>query len=199
MSKAERTRQFIIEQTAPIFNKLGYAGTSMSDLTAATGLTKGAIYGNFENKEEVALAAFDYNLGLVQEGLRAGLHGGATVREQLLAMPRFYREAYPHFCQQGGCPILNAAIETDDAPPTALRQRVQASLARWHRHVARLIEQGQQTGEIRPAAEAGRYATLFIALTEGGIMVAKATGDPAALYTSLAHIEQLIETELASS
>lgn len=196
MSKAERTRQFIIEQTAPIFNKQGYAGTSMNDLTAATGLTKGAIYGNFENKEEVALAAFDYNLGLVQEGLNVGIHSAATVREKLLAMPRFYRDAYPTFCQRGGCPVLNAAVETDDAPPSALRQRVQDSLARWHRNVVRLIEQGQQTGEIRPTADPGRYATLFITLTEGGIMVAKATGDANALYTSLAHIEQLIETEL---
>jgi TetR/AcrR family transcriptional repressor of nem operon len=36
----------------------GYSGTSMSDITAATGLTKGSIYGNFENKDEVAIAAF---------------------------------------------------------------------------------------------------------------------------------------------
>src|ERR1700722_8888899 len=63
ISKAERTRQFIIEKTAPIFNKKGYAGTSLSDITAATGLTKGSIYGNFADKDEVALAAFDYNIG----------------------------------------------------------------------------------------------------------------------------------------
>jgi AcrR family transcriptional regulator len=52
LSKAGRTRQFIIETTAPIFNTKGYEGTSMSTLTEATGLTKGSIYGNFENKEE---------------------------------------------------------------------------------------------------------------------------------------------------
>jgi TetR/AcrR family transcriptional repressor of nem operon len=198
MSKAERTRQFIIEQTAPVFNKQGYAGTSMNDLTAATGLTKGAIYGNFENKEEVALAAFDYNLGLVNEGLRAGALSGSTVREKLLAMPRFYRNAYPQLRQTGGCPILNAAVECDDAPPAALLQRVQASLANWHRNLVRLIEKGQQTGEIRPAADASRYANLFITLTEGGILVSKATGSSTALFTSLDHIEHLIETELVA-
>ena len=60
-TKAERTTAFIIETVAPIFNKHGYIGTSMSDLTEATGLTKGALYGNFENKEALALAAFEYN------------------------------------------------------------------------------------------------------------------------------------------
>jgi TetR/AcrR family transcriptional repressor of nem operon len=198
MTKAERTRQFIIEQTAPVFNKQGYAGTSLNDLTAATGLTKGAIYGNFENKEEVALAAFDHNLGLVLEGLRAGTNSTAPVREQLLAMPRFYRQRYPQLKQNGGCPILNAAVECDDAPPSALLQRVQDSLAKWHRNLVRLIEKGQQTGEIKPAAEAGRYANLFITLTEGGILVSKATGSSTALFTSLDHIEHLIETELVA-
>ena len=62
LRKTERTRQHIISETAPIFNKKGYAGTSISDLTKATKLTSGSIYGNFANKEEVAVAAFDYNL-----------------------------------------------------------------------------------------------------------------------------------------
>ena len=53
-SRSEKTRQLIIETAAPIFNKKGYAGTSLSDLTQATGLTKGSIYGNFKNKDEVA-------------------------------------------------------------------------------------------------------------------------------------------------
>ena len=43
-TKAELTSQYIIETVAPIFNKNGYAATSMLDLTNATGLTKGAIY-----------------------------------------------------------------------------------------------------------------------------------------------------------
>jgi TetR/AcrR family transcriptional repressor of nem operon len=156
MSKAERTRQFIIERTAPVFNKLGYAGTSLSDLVEATGLTKGAIYSNFENKEDVALAAFDYNLELVQEGQRGGTGSSHSVREQLLAMPHFYRQSL--FMQvRGGCPILNTAIETDDAPPAALRQRVQPSVRRWHQRLVLYIKQGQQTGEV---ASRGRRGPL---------------------------------------
>ncbi len=65
LSKAERTKQFIVEKTALVFNIKGYAGTSINDLMTATGLSKGSIYGNFENKDEVAVAAFDYNFGKV--------------------------------------------------------------------------------------------------------------------------------------
>ncbi len=49
MTKAEETRQYIIERAAPIFNMYGYEGFSMSQLTEAIGMTKGAIYGNFKN------------------------------------------------------------------------------------------------------------------------------------------------------
>jgi AcrR family transcriptional regulator len=63
MSKSERTKNYIIEKAAPIFNTKGFAGTSLSDLTEATGLTKGSIYGNFENKEEIAIQVFKYSIG----------------------------------------------------------------------------------------------------------------------------------------
>jgi AcrR family transcriptional regulator len=61
MGKAERTKQFIIEKTATLFNTKGIAATSLQDMTEATGLTKGSIYGNFKNKDEVALEVFRYN------------------------------------------------------------------------------------------------------------------------------------------
>ena len=66
-SKAERTSQYILETVEPVFNRLGYASTSMAEITKVTGLTKGAVYGNFENKEELALSAFDYNIKRISE------------------------------------------------------------------------------------------------------------------------------------
>ena len=60
MIRSEKTRQFIIEKTASLFNKKGYTGTYLSDSTNATGLTKGSIYGNFKDKNEVAIEAFRF-------------------------------------------------------------------------------------------------------------------------------------------
>jgi AcrR family transcriptional regulator len=168
----------------------------MNDLTAATGLTKGAIYGNFENKEQVALAAFDHNLAFVFDGLRASVDRTAPARDKLLALPRFFRQVFAELRTRGGCPVLNTAVEFDDGPPTALRQRVQDTLRSWQRKNVRIIEAGQQTGELKPGADAEHYATLFVALIEGGMLLAKASGDPQALYTTLDHLERIIETDL---
>ena len=61
MGKAVETRQAIIEKAAVIFNKNGYQRTTMSTLTKALGLTKGAIYGHFADKDELAVEAFRYS------------------------------------------------------------------------------------------------------------------------------------------
>ncbi|MDX1328332.1 MAG: TetR/AcrR family transcriptional regulator, partial [Arenibacter sp.] len=83
-TKAERTTAYIIETVAPIFNKLGYVATSMSDLTEATGLTKGALYGNFENKESLALASFEYNSKKLLSKLDEQLNTEGSALEKIL-------------------------------------------------------------------------------------------------------------------
>jgi AcrR family transcriptional regulator len=44
----------------PSFNRRGFDGCSMQDISAATGLEKGSLYSHFATKEELAAAAFDH-------------------------------------------------------------------------------------------------------------------------------------------
>src|ERR1700736_1101389 len=129
MNKAEKTKQFIVEKTAPIFNTKGYAGTSLSDMTDATGLTKGSIYGNFTNKDEVALAAFDHNWKKVAGIIRQEMDKKSTMKEKLLV----YVNVYDNFLQlpfpAGGCPLLNTAIEADDTHPILKKKASEAIIS----------------------------------------------------------------------
>src|SRR6185503_15648150 len=103
MTKAANTRKFIVEKTAPVFNKKGYAGTSLSDMTEATGLTKGSIYGNFSNKDEVALAAFDHNLQKVDAVFTGEMQHCTTYREKLLVYVKVYNDFQAYPFPVGGC------------------------------------------------------------------------------------------------
>src|ERR1700674_4907506 len=60
MTRGEQTRKKIVRAAAPIFNKRGYEGSSVSDLMEATSPKKGGIYRHFSSKEELAAEAFDY-------------------------------------------------------------------------------------------------------------------------------------------
>lgn len=175
MSKAERTRQLIVEKTAPIFNTKGYAGTSISDMTEATGLTKGSIYGNFANKDEVALAAFDHNIQKLKAIVRDEMAGQRSIREQLLVYVHVYDNFMKYPFPVGGCPILNTTTEADSTHP-GLRSKVSEAIIDWKDRVARMIEKGVEAKEFKPGVNAEQVALTLIAMIEGAILIAMATG-----------------------
>jgi len=191
-SKAERTRSFIIESTAEIFNKKGYAGTSLSDLTEATGLTKGSIYGNFENKEEVALAVFDYNQSRITQQVRAQVDAALSYQEKLLVYASFYKTLIQGGAlDQGGCPILNTAVEADDTN-SLLRERAAKAIANWKNALSQLIEAGMANGEFKQGIPVRQLSLSIIALIEGAIMIAQVTSDPTNMDTIMDSLEGMI-------
>ncbi|NCD70107.1 TetR/AcrR family transcriptional regulator [Mucilaginibacter agri] len=191
LSKAERTRQFIIETTSGIFNTKGYAGTSMSDITEATGLTKGSIYGNFENKEEVALCVFDYNHGKVSEAIKQRMDKVKTYHDKLMVYAQVYDQYMRGVFPKGGCPILNTAIEADDTNGL-LKARAAKAVLGWKKKIEDLIQAGVEAGEFKAGLDHNQIALSIVALIEGGIMIAKTTDSQANLDTVLKTVEVLI-------
>ena len=194
LSKADRTRQFIVETTAGIFNKKGYAGTSLSDLTQATGLTKGSIYGNFKNKEEVAVAAFEYNTSKVRKQIMQLIQKAPTYHEKLMVYAKVYHSFTTVNFPEGGCPILNTAVDADDTNPV-LKEKAARVILRWKKGIEELIQAGITVGEFRKDIDTPQTALSIIALIEGGIMIAKVTSTPANLDTVLKTVNNII-TEL---
>lgn len=190
-NKAERTKQFIVEKTAPIFNKKGYAGTSINDMMNATGLTKGSIYGNFLNKDDVALAAFDFNLKKVNEVIRKEMGLRSTYREKLLVYTKVYENFLEFPFPDGGCPVLNTAVEADDTHP-GLKQRASEAIHNWKNMISKLIQEGINNNEFRPDIDAEQVALTIIATTEGAIMITKLTGKLNYRRAIMASVEKLI-------
>jgi TetR/AcrR family transcriptional repressor of nem operon len=191
LSKAARTRQFIIEATASIFNIKGYAGTSMADLTEATKLTKGSIYGNFQNKEEVGLAAFDYNLGKMRQLMEQRMQKAVSYQDKLMVYARVYHSFMGEPFPTGGCPILNTAIESDDTHP-GLKEKAAKAVNDWKKSLAEFIDDGRKAGEFKAGTDSTRLALSIIALIEGGMMIAKVTDNPENMDKILATVESLI-------
>lgn len=196
MSKAEKTKQHIIEKTATLFNTKGYISTSLSDITQATGLTKGSIYGNFENKDEVAIEVYKYNAGLLSKTLsRSFGEEYPTSLDKLHAFVNFYKKNWLFVFSNGGCPLMNAATEADDSFP-ALKTQVKRSFEQWMTKISAAIVEGQKKGEINKKLNAEQYASLFIMLIEGGILLSKTMGDQSFLNHALDKITSMIDHEL---
>lgn len=192
MTKAEQTQQRIVMAAARLFNRKGYAATCIRDIMEATGLQKGGIYGNFESKEQIQFAAFEYAIELVAKAMNAALEGIESAVAKLHAMLDFYEQFVFDPPVDGGCMILNTAIEADDTNPE-LREWVVKALDRWRRKIGTIVRDGIASGEIRSGIDVNAFALLLIATVEGGVMLAKVYGDVEKIRIPLRHIHMLID------
>jgi TetR/AcrR family transcriptional repressor of nem operon len=190
-SKSEQTKLYIIEQTAPIFNTKGYAGTSINDIMSATGLSKGCIYGNFDNKDEVALAAFDYNHAKVNEHMKVRILATENAIERLLVYPNTYKNYYRYPYLLAGCPILNTATDADDTHPQ-LKERAKKALEFWKNSIENQIKRGIIRKEIQANTNPTEIAVIMIAMIEGAFMQAKVTNRTKELKIAMDYLEKII-------
>ena len=176
-SKSDLTRQFIIEKSAPIFNTKGYSATSMNDILQATGLTKGGVYGNFESKDQIAEEAFELSIGKVKEGIRFKTKNESTAQGKLFAIFNFYKNYSILPLTEGGCPLLNTAIESDDNLPF-LKVKAQKALNELLTSLENIIQNGIESKEFNEGIDAKKEAALMFSVIQGGLMMSKLSDNP---------------------
>ncbi len=191
LSKADKTRQFIIEKAAVLFNTKGYAATSLNDIMEATGLAKGGVYGNFSNKDEIALEAFDFAYGKLRDALRFKIKQQDTAMGKLLAILQFYRNYSISPQIVGGCPLQNTAIDADDHIPF-LKERAAHALQEMLDSLEYIIQKGIDRGEFDKKLHASKEAELFFATIEGGLMMSKLSDKPQLLNNLLNHLKEQV-------
>ena len=195
MSKSEKTKSFIIETVAPIFNKNGYSAMSLSKITQATGLTKGAIYGHFENKEELALEAFRFSVRKVLKDLNIYINKETSPIKKLYNIASFYENYYDYSKQFGGCPILNIGVDSNNQN-TAIANLVRSYNTRILEQFSILIETGKQLKEIKSAVNSEIYAKRFFYMIEGAVYMSYIMKDGSFLNDLSLTIKQIIKQEL---
>ena len=192
MTKSERTRQYIVSRTAEIFNKQGYQGTSLSDLETATGLTKGSLYGNFSDKQEIAREAFQYAMGQIRSVVRDRINKKKTARDKLLALISFHADYVFNPPIAGGCPLLNTAIEADDCNPL-MKKAVAAEIQKTIDAIAELLESGKKNGEFVRTFKSQELAVVFFTGFEGALMMSRVAGSDKAMKIVVKHCRSLLD------
>ena len=192
MRKGEQTRQEIIRKAAPIFNQRGYDGAALSDLMRATGLEKGGIYRHFESKEQLATEAFDYAWKLAIDTRFEGTQDVTNTVDRLKLIVRNFRDRRTGLVR-GGCPLLNTAIDSDDAHP-GMRKKARRALDSWLDRLESIVGEGKRRGEVRSAVDSEELATLIVNTLEGGLMVSRLQRRDDALDLACRHLEEYLET-----
>lgn len=159
-------RNLALARAAAAFWQRGYEGTSIADLTEATGITPQSLYAAFNSKAELYAEALDWYRAHEGAALPQAL---STEPHAVVALARALREAAGDFTRAGqpaGCMIstavLSCAIENE---PVSLR--VAALRGDTLTLIRKRIEQGVQEGQIRPETDTQALARFVGATIQG--------------------------------
>jgi len=196
MRQPAETKARILKQSGRLFNTQGYKATSISDITTATGLTKGAIYRHFKSKNQLEKETLMYLSVVMFQSLGSKIKAQPTAPEKLRALFRFFETYISNPPVKGGCPLLNASTEADDAHPVLRRQAV-LLLNTLRDSILSMLEKGVKYGQLKPTIEKEYYASVIIAMLEGAIMMSKLRGNNEDIKIAIRYLENILgEIEL---
>ncbi|MFC4243207.1 TetR/AcrR family transcriptional regulator [Gryllotalpicola reticulitermitis] len=163
------------------FWSTGYAGTSVDDISTATGLGKGSLYGAFGDKHQLFVRVFgDYCTETI-DGVRAALDGPEeTAFDRLRAHVRDIAAGTAADVDRRGCLLAKGTAELAETDAT-IAARAAEAFDDYEALVLRCIEQAQAHGDIDPAADADQLALLLLAVLRGIEALGKAGRSPQAL------------------
>jgi len=143
----------------------GYAGASLDDLSAATGMNRPSLYGAFGDKEALFKTALDAYMDQSRDAMIQVFRAGGTARE---ALTRVYRAALGRYLSGDvggrGCFLLTAGLGQAVVDPQ-VRQTVADGLHELDLGFTRLLERGQKAGDLSPDLDAkvmGKTASLLM-------------------------------------
>jgi TetR/AcrR family transcriptional regulator, transcriptional repressor for nem operon len=193
MRDPEATKETILKKSGILFNTQGYKATSISQITDATGFTKGAIYRHFGSKDDLEQETLAFLSNIMFEKLRAIIVKENNAVDKLRGIFHYFESYITNPPLKGGCPLLNAAIEVDDAHP-ALRKEAVKTLTVLKKSLITILQKGIAYKQLKPDTDVTFFSTLIIAALEGGIMMSKLEGNNNDIRKMIKHLNDQLET-----
>ncbi|WP_127476466.1 TetR/AcrR family transcriptional regulator [Sulfurivermis fontis] len=191
-ARGQDSRQRLLDAALGVFRTKGYTATTVDDLCAAAGVTKGSFFHHFDSKEAAALAAITH-----WNDTTGALFAAAPYwqvedpRQRLLAYLDFraglVRGAIPEFT----C-LLGTLVQETFASHSALQTACGAGIEAHAQTLVPTIEAAK--AKYAPGAEwsAESLARHTQAVLQGGFVLAKAMNDPQAALDALAHLKRYV-------
>jgi AcrR family transcriptional regulator len=178
-ARGRATRERIVAAAAELIGERGVAETSLDDVIARAGASKGQLYHYFDDRDALLRAVVVANADRVLGELPA-VDTWAGIRSWLHSLVDLQVERGA----RGGCPIgslVGQLAEHDDGARSALA----AAFERWEGHLRDGLRALQGAGELDPDADVDALATATLAAIQGGLVLTQSTRDPDRLATAL--------------
>ena len=171
----QRTRARLLQAAFEEMYRSGYRSADLDAILAAAGVTKGALYYHFDDKEALGYAVLD-------EVMASDLHRKWVqplwnAKDPIDALVRIVQsESLKREDVRRGCPLLNLSQEMSGLDE-GFRRRTAKLFRDWHDAVAGALREGQKRGLVRNDIDANETATFLIATYEGYVVLTKNSQD----------------------
>ena len=172
--------EVVLERAMAVFWQNGYAGTSLRDLTRATGLSTAALYHRYADKDGLFVAVLHR---YAEEGLVARIARLAGTDPPLAAISGFFDEliaaslADPH---RRGCLLVNTALD-GAAVSEAARRLVRERFASMEAFFADCLRRAVAAGALAADTDVAAAATALLGAVFALRVLVRLDADPARL------------------
>ncbi|MEV4252238.1 TetR/AcrR family transcriptional regulator [Spirillospora sp. NPDC049652] len=168
------TRERLIESARELLWERGYVGTSPKAVQQRSGAGQGSMYHHFRGKPDLALAAITRTSDDMRDRADAELSAPGSPVQRITTYLRREREALR------GCPVGRLTQDPDVMADPALRAPVETTFAWLRTRLADVLTEAQRAGELDNDLDPADTAAAFVAVLQGGYVLARAAGDASA-------------------
>lgn len=172
--------------------KSGFRGTDLDTILDSAGVTKGALYHHFEDKEALGYAVVDEVITrITEEKWLRPLREGEDPIDTLIRVVQSTSLRSEHV--RGGCPLNNLAQEMSPLDE-GFRKRLAKVFDGWQNEIAGALQAGQKRGLVRRDLDAAESATFLVATYEGYMSLAKNAQDAGVLQSGQKRMTEYLES-----
>ncbi len=152
----------IIHESLRQFSTKGFMSTSINDILASVGTSKGGLYNHFKSKEELLFAALSEARKIWRQRNLAGLDRLPRPLDKLTKLLENYRDNYLADSENfpGGCIFVALAVELNDQQPH-LAKEVNEGFQRFKGMITRLLDQEKEAGHLENGMDTGMVAEMI--------------------------------------